>query len=42
VAWALNPADSFGAPNLLQSFTPPTAATTTSGAHYFNWTLSHP
>ena len=42
VAWALNPADSFGAPNLLQSFTPPTAATTTSGAPYFNWTLSHP
>jgi endoglucanase len=42
VAWALNPADSFGAPNLLQSFTPPTAATTTSGAYYFNWTLSHP
>ena len=42
IGWALNPADSFGAPNLLQSFTPPTATTTTSGAYYFNWTLSHP
>jgi hypothetical protein len=41
VGWALNPADNYGGPNLLQSFTPPSATMTSAGIAYFSWTINH-